>query len=75
MAVLEGGGFINLQGVGGFGLGWTHIVPIGGGRLLFYRAGDGVAVTGLVFEGGGFTDLQQVGGFLPGWTQIATMLT
>jgi hypothetical protein len=51
--------------------GWTHITPVDDGRVLFYRAGDGTAVTGSVGADGGFTNLQQVGGFMPGWTQIA----
>jgi hypothetical protein len=38
--------------------------------ILFYRAGDGLAVTGAVDSSGGFTSLQGVGGFTTGWTSI-----
>jgi hypothetical protein len=57
--------------VGGFQTGWTHIAPAGDGRLLFYRAGDGLAVTGSVASDGGFTTLQTVGGFQTGWSEVA----
>ncbi|AEK42142.1 hypothetical protein RAM_18280 [Amycolatopsis mediterranei S699] len=43
---------------------------MGGGRLLFYRASDGLAVTGVVSNVGGFTNLETVGGFTPGWTLV-----
>ncbi|MEU4251934.1 hypothetical protein AB0F15_31400 [Amycolatopsis sp. NPDC026612] len=41
--------------------------------LLFYRAGDGLAVTGSVDGGGNFTSLQGVGGFSLGWTHITSV--
>ena len=37
---------------------------------LFYRAGDGAAVTGVVDSNGGFTSQQNVGPFGTGWTNI-----
>src|SRR4051794_5872230 len=41
---------------------------------LFYRAGDGAAVTGAVDQGsGGFTSQQGVGPFGTGWTQIVSV--
>jgi hypothetical protein len=39
-------------------------------QLLFYRAGDGLAMSGAVDSNGGFTNLQNVGGFTTGWTHI-----
>jgi hypothetical protein len=52
------GGFTSEQTVGGFTQGWTHIISAGNGpagseRFLFYRASDGLAVTGLVDRLGG----------------------
>ncbi|MEV6446408.1 hypothetical protein, partial [Amycolatopsis sp. NPDC051716] len=41
--------------------------------LLFYRAGDGLAVTGSVDGGGNFASLQGVGGFSLGWTHITSV--
>src|SRR5205807_374836 len=40
--------------------------------LLFYRASDGVAVTGLVDSAGGFTSLRNVGPFGQNWTHITS---
>jgi hypothetical protein len=65
-----GGGFANLRTVGGFSVGWTHVVPVGMGLLLFYRSGDGVAVTGRADGAGRFVSLRGVGGFMAGWTHI-----
>ena len=44
--------------------------PFSGKRLLFYRASDGLAVTGVVDTAGGFTTTRNVGPFTQGWTQI-----
>ncbi|OXM58998.1 hypothetical protein CF165_49865, partial [Amycolatopsis vastitatis] len=40
---------------------------------MFYRASDGLAVTGAVNAAGGFTNLQTVGGFGLGWTHITSV--
>jgi metallophosphoesterase (TIGR03767 family) len=65
------GAFTNLQNVGGFLTGWTHIVSAGGGgRALFYRAGDGVAATGFINSSGGFVNLKNVGPFGTNWTHV-----
>ena len=42
--------------------------------LLFYRAGDGLAVTGVVDSAGGFTTVKNVGPFTQGWTHIVGSL-
>jgi hypothetical protein len=52
--------------------GWTHIVHAGGGQLLFYRSGDGMAVTGRVAENGTYANLVLPFRIDSGWTHIIT---
>ncbi|MEV6973558.1 hypothetical protein [Kitasatospora sp. NPDC093806] len=47
-------------------------MPVGR-ELLFYRAGNGAAVSGRLDTEGGYADLVKNGGFSPGWSIIVAL--
>jgi len=57
---------------GNFGSGWTHIVPLSSGRILWYRADNGAGAIGQLDATGNHETLTswEPGSFAKGWTRI-----
>lgn len=64
---------VKTYGDGSFATGWSSIVPIADGRLLFYNKANGAGAVGELSTSG-FSGLESypAGSFAPGWTHIAS---
>jgi hypothetical protein len=65
---------LKVANIGGT-IGWTHIVPVGGGRLLFYNSNNGRSSVGQVASDGTYTDAPN-GAYAftlgVGWTHVVS---